>query len=225
MISIKQLLKKVVPSRILENRRKNFLIRKVLLDPDGFIVSSGFWNSVQHNLPVDQTDTPLPWTCYPMINFLKERLTRDMLLFEYGSGFSTAFFSNYVRKVFSVEYDEDWYKKVLSLNKNADNVDVIYNNLHEDYAASIARVNAGDFDVIYVDGRNRVQCCENAISFLKDDGIVILDDSEREKYCSAFTFFAQKGYAAITFMGLKPGNGMASQATVFYKRGHNCFEI
>jgi protein-L-isoaspartate O-methyltransferase len=57
---------------------------------------------------------------YSVVEFLRQRLTKNMLLFEYGSGYSTLFFSKLVKKVVSVEYDKDWYERMSKegLNEN-----------------------------------------------------------------------------------------------------------
>lgn len=225
MNNIKQLIKKFIPNKILEKRKDNFFIKQVLFNSDSFIISSGLWRSIKNNTPFDQSGKPLPWICYPMITFLKERLKKDMILFEYGSGYSTLFFADYVREVYSVEYDEVWYKKINALNKKLSNIHVAYKALNDGYAESIANLEEKLFDVIFIDGRKRVQCCMFSINFLKDNGIVILDDSEREKYQEAFTFFARQGFAHISLRGMKPTDCRETQSTIFYKRGNNCFNI
>ncbi len=225
MNSIKKIVKKIIPKKILDKRRENSLINKVLLSNESFILSSGLWNSIKNNMPIDELGKPLPWICYPMISFLKERLRKDMVLFEYGSGFSTLFFADYVSKIYSVEYDEVWYEKMIQLSREVSNIHVIYNAIDNDYAEVILKTGEKNFDVIFVDGRKRVQCCMFSINFLKDDGIIILDDSEREKYNDAFIFLKQQGYSFISLRGMKPSDCKETQSTIFYKRGNNCFNI
>lgn len=52
-----------------------------------------------HTFKVGRSQTPegqpLPWMNYNVIDFLRERLTQDMVLFEFGSGYSTFFSLNW----------------------------------------------------------------------------------------------------------------------------------
>jgi len=45
------------------------------------------------------------------------------------------------------------------------------------------------FDMIFVDGRNRVSCLRKALDLVKDDGVVILHDAEREEYRQGIELF------------------------------------
>ena len=54
----------------------------------------------------------MPWMTFDAINFLKRILHNRMMVFEYGSGGSSVFFSQFVEKVFSVEHDKGWLKLV-----------------------------------------------------------------------------------------------------------------
>ena len=80
------------------------------------------------------------------------------------------------------------------------------------------------FDIIIVDGRDRVNCVKNSIDKLKENGIIILDDSERKEYNEAKEFLFYKGYKKIEFWGIAPGVFYNKCTTVFYKE-HNCFGI
>ena len=64
-----------------------------------------FITSYKINIPCRPDGTPLPWMNYNAISFLEERLTKDLCLLEYGSGYSTPFFASFVKTVVSVECD------------------------------------------------------------------------------------------------------------------------
>jgi len=150
-----------------------------------------------------------PWTSPASILFFDKALKNDMVGLEYGSGRSTLFFSKRIKKLVSIEHNEQWYKivsKQLKENKihNVDyflfpKADVphskadldIYKNEHEEYESKNAfkayynKVNdySDDFfDFVIIDGRSRVRCGLNAIDKLKSKGIFVLDNSERERY-------------------------------------------
>ncbi len=80
------------------------------------------------------------------------------------------------------------------------------------------------FDIIIVDGRDRVNCCYHSISALSDKGVVVLDDSERTKYNDARIFFNKEGFKELSFSGISPGLFYRKSTSVFYKP-ENCLGI
>ncbi len=62
---------------------------------------------------VDLLKTHTPWLVYDAIEWLKSHLTKDMLVYEYGSGGSTLFLADLCKVLHSVEYDFSWYNKVI----------------------------------------------------------------------------------------------------------------
>ncbi len=57
-------------------------------------------------------ETELPWISLGAIKFLKKYLRNDMVIFEWGSGGSTLFFSKLVEKIVSFESHSNWYELV-----------------------------------------------------------------------------------------------------------------
>src|SRR5690606_3416554 len=109
-----------------------------------------------------------------------------MTLFEYGSGNSTLYFSNIVKKVVSVENDLDWLKRINPLLP--DNATIHYHSLDStEYEKAILNQEE-EYDLIIIDGRKRVACLKNSIERIKPQGVVILDDAERPEYSEAFSF-------------------------------------
>lgn len=68
--------------------------------------------------PIDGSGAPTPWFTYPAITFLKDIITRDQRVFEYGSGYGTLFFNACVNTCVSVEHDSQWANKLTKTNKN-----------------------------------------------------------------------------------------------------------
>jgi hypothetical protein len=71
-----------------------------------------------HDSPEDQEGVT-PWFTFPAIAFLKDVLSKDTKVFEFGCGFSTIFFNNYVGEVVSIEHNLDWMNKVKTHVPNA----------------------------------------------------------------------------------------------------------
>ncbi|MDP3906898.1 class I SAM-dependent methyltransferase [Novosphingobium sp.] len=103
-------------------------------------------------------------------------------VFEYGSGASTAWLARRAHEVISVEHHGDWHKLLSPLVAGFTNARLWHRELAgEDYIGAIAEA-GGQFDLIVVDGRRRIECLERAIPFLKPGGIVLFDDSGRKRY-------------------------------------------
>jgi hypothetical protein len=80
--------------------------------------------SLRAKRPINNNDNPIPWMNFPVVSILEERLTQDLNLFEFGSGYSTLFYARKVRAVTSVEYDESWLHIIKS--QIPENVKIIF---------------------------------------------------------------------------------------------------
>lgn len=189
----------------------------------GYLASIGWFTAFDQQQAVDASGEPIPWVTYSFIDFIKTRLTKNLSIFEYGSGNSTLFYAKNVKRVVSVEHDEAWYNKIVTAK--ASNADMIFTALEKDgeYAKK-ASLLGEKFDVIIVDGRDRVNCCKHSINALSPNGVLVLDDSEREFYEEARTFLTLNGFKELPFTGISPGLFYNKTTSVFYK-ADNCLGI
>lgn len=144
-----------------------------------------------------------PWMKKVEIDLISDILLRlgPKRCLEWGSGYSTAYFSKLIGKDstwLSVEHNRKWFEKIKHLE--ADNtriVNVAPNNYpwtdrykdgsYEDLRDYIEYPSLkGPFDFVLVDGRARADCLLRAIGFLSTDGIVILHDANRKYYHPSF---------------------------------------
>lgn len=79
-----------------------------------YLQPNGWFNDV----PVDEEGVT-PWMTFPAISFLKDVLSKETKVFEYGSGYSTIFFNQYVGETVSIEHDNEWFNKVKETVPNA----------------------------------------------------------------------------------------------------------
>ncbi len=160
---------------------------------------------------------------YPVINILKERLNKNLSLFEFGSGYSTLFYEKLVRDVTSVEYDRDWFD--LIKEKTSENVSLLHREKDIDgiYCRAIGEFDK-KFDVVIVDGSDRVNCVKQGIERLSEIGVIILDDSSRERYSEAIDYAKNKGFRVLNIEGLKPSGYRVDRTTILY-RDNNCLNI
>ena len=201
----------------------NLIYKKLIRDRTSFLHQTGWYNSLIGEKPCTLDKEEIPWLNYGFIHFLSSRLKDDFILFEYGSGSSTNYFAKKVRSVVSVEHDELWFNKIkshlpsnITLNFEPVETNGAYCKLIQKYSYL--------FDIVFVDGRDRVNCVKQSISKLSDRGIVILDNSNRERYLEIFQWMSLNGFKQLTFTGIVPGGFKLEATTVFYKNG-NCLHI
>jgi hypothetical protein len=189
----------------------------------GYLAEIGWFKAHDKESPVDANDKPIPWVTYSFIDFISPRLNKAHRVFEFGSGNSTFFYAQYAGRVVSVEHDQAWLNKILA--HKPDNAEMIFCELTKNGTYCRMPLSLGQtFDIIIVDGRDRVNCCLQCLSALSEQGVVVLDDSERDFYKPAIDFLLQQGFKQIPFSGISPGLFYRKSTTVFYKEG-NCLGI
>lgn len=189
----------------------------------GYLTEIGWFNAFRTYSPVDAEGEPIPWVTYSFIDFIADRIKSDHNVFEFGSGNSTFYYAKRARRVVSVEHDKLWFDKISALTPA--NSEMIYCELHENGEYSQKPLSLEQkFDIVIVDGRDRVNCCYHSLGALSENGVVILDDSEREKYNDARAFFVKHGYKELSFSGISPGLFYRKSTSVFYK-STNCLGI
>lgn len=206
--------------------RKHKIVRNILysfFSPDGYFNKIGWTNSVDNNLPLNNKNQPIPLATYPYLDFICERLNNQMTIFEYGSGNSTLFFASIVKEVYSVEHNKSWYYYLKY--KLPQNCHLQFIALEYDGKYSIApQLTNKKFDIVIVDGRDRVNCMKQSIQSLNDGGVIILDDSERDYYAPGIKFLLDNGFKKIDFYGIRPTHLLKACTTIFY-RNNNVLDI
>ncbi len=198
--------------------------RALIANNRSYLYESGWMKSLEAGRPVDLSGESMPWMNIPIVNFIKNRLSLKIKLFEYGSGHSTLFFANRVNRVVSVEYNQNWFNSIQKLAPA--NVKLIYKakDIDGDYCRTISDEVPEKFNAIIIDGRDRVNCAKQSVNAVSDDGIIILDDSQREKYQEAFEFLHSRGFRSMSISEIKFTDSENHQSTIFY-RNDNCFNI
>lgn len=181
----------------------------------------GWFKSYRLKQSVDAQGNPLPWYTYPFIAFIKTRIRPHFTVFEYGSGNSTIWYAARVASITAVEHDKKWYEMVLP--RLPSGASIRYRDRGERYVQAVGET--GDrYHLIVVDGRDRAKCALFAVNYLTEDGVIILDNSEREWYQAAKDGLALMGFRCLDFKGMAPIVGLETCTSVFY-RNNNCLEI
>jgi hypothetical protein len=193
------------------------------LSRDSFLCETGWFNSFSQKQSIDMLGVPLPWMTYSFIAFVEKRLCQQMEVFEYGCGNSTLWWAERVKSVISCEHDYNWYIKVKK--KSPKNVTIYHfgNGQKDNYSSAIENSDIF-FDIVIIDGENRIACAEKSIRFLKADGIVVWDNSDRIEYAEGFAFLYKNGFKQLEFHGTGPINEYRWSTSIFYRR-NNCLDI
>lgn len=180
-----------------------------------------------------------PWFSFPSIDYLAELSSPDMRVLEFGCGYSTIWWARRVSHVTSVERSTHWIAEVRhALSKHAmANVELIsfagfkgateeeikagYDPIQleptiQRYVQAGLRKNVL-YDVIVVDDVFRNEAAAAAIAQLKPGGMLILDDSERERYKPTFDLFNRMGWSFASFYGAAPYHFHEKQTTIWHK--------
>jgi hypothetical protein len=193
------------------------------LAADGYLASSGWLKSRELKMPVDVDSRPIPWYSYPVVEFLSRRVGPEMHVFEFGSGNSTLWWAERVESVTAVEHHPQWAARMATTVP--DNVSLLHVPLEEDsdYCRSTRHADK-QFHVIVIDGRDRVNCARNCLGALRDDGVIVWDDSQRSRYRSGHRYLARRDFRRVEFVGLGPMDPHPRETSIFYRDG-NCLGL
>jgi len=148
----------------------------------------------------------VPWLTEGAISFLREFIVKNPLpkVLEFGSGASTLWFDKLSSIVISIEHNQEWFNiinplvsektKIIFHKANniknpggQNNIWLDYTDfIDDDYSIEARKFPNDYFDIILIDGRNRVLCCQEARQKLKSKGLIVLDNSERNAYKECF---------------------------------------
>jgi hypothetical protein len=189
----------------------------------GTLRERGWQRSIRMRAAVDQQGVALPWFSYPAIDWLAVRIRATDRVFEWGSGSSTLWFSRHAASVVTVEHDPAFADRlhrerpanVTLLQRPAMGEDA--SEVGSPYASAIVECEP-PFDIIVVDGKERNACIEQAIPALAEDGIIVVDNSDRAAYSPGLATLAGAGLWRVDFVGMVPGFGHETTTSMFGRR-------
>jgi hypothetical protein len=183
----------------------------------------GWYRTVRRRACVDAEGNAIPWWSYSFLLFLRERLRPSLTVYEYGSGNSTLWLASRVRSIRTVETNQAWYERLRS--RLPDNVEMqfIQYERNGEYCRAIQSFHEA-FDIVIIDGFDRVRCAKNCLGALTPAGVVVFDDSHQEHLREGREFLASKGFRRLDFYGFAPQDDDNHCTSVFYRDG-NCLGI
>lgn len=210
--------KKLLPSSLFKAVRA---VTTGVVTPFTFSYQTGHFRSSLKSKALDKSGKAIPWYTYPAIDFLQQKQMDEKAVLEFGSGQSTLWWAARAKTVASFESDAAWFSYVVG--KVPNNVTLI---LTDDSAADVPRqLNGSKFDVIVVDGLDRLICAKMSVGFLSEGGAVIVDNSEGywgpDGEYPIIDFFRAEGFSRVDFYGYAPGVILPSCTSLFFKE--SCF--
>jgi predicted O-methyltransferase YrrM len=129
---------------------------------------------------------------YGAITFLGSKACGECSVFEFGSGYSTLWWASRAKQVVSCEHDQSWYEQLTKLIPS--NVTLLYRELNNSPSYANAIVDhGGTFDIVVIDGRERLACANASLPFLSSRGVLVWDDTDRERYKREFFRYISAG--------------------------------
>lgn len=174
----------------------------------------GQWRSAREGMAIDALGTALPWYTYPAIEYLNNFDFKDCNVFEFGSGNSSLYWSSRARSVISVEDNPEWFEVVNK--RKLQNQLIIHRADGAGYVRALPEQNKL-FEIIVIDGNWRFECTVEAINCLKENGIIVLDNSERKIERECGKLLRENGFVQIDFSGFGPINGYCWSTSLFIK--------
>ena len=131
---------------------------------------------------------PIPWLTTGSIEFLEQYFleNKNPKVLEFGSGSSTVWFAQRTKNLTSIEHNENWHDIVKKKLSEMDNTTVNLILKERPYDSICSQFSTETFDLILVDGRDRIRCIKAAIHLLKPGGVMMLDNSNRARYKEAY---------------------------------------
>lgn len=157
-----------------------------------------------------------PWIVPACVSYLAGEIGKHWRVLECGAGGSTAWFARRAGAVTSLEDDPSWHERVrkrLELDGLAScELRLVPRNRFPDAVAATADEG---FDLVVVDGAERVACVAAAVPKLRPDGLLVLDDSDRAEYGAVDEML--RGWPVRRFVGVRPFPLAASETSVYRK--------
>jgi protein-L-isoaspartate O-methyltransferase len=182
----------------------------------------GWHSSIRKRQPLDGKGFPTPWYTDAALEWLTPRVQLADSVFEFGAGYSTVWYGKRVRQVVSVEHDPRWLDQVRALAGS--NVTLLLRSTRgtevtvegsSTYYGALDEYPPKCFDVIVVDGMERVKCASAAFSRLCDDGIIIFDNSDRPSFRPGIDCLHEQGFGRIDFYGFVAQSGARMCTSIF----------
>jgi len=168
----------------------------------------------------------LPFIALNAFRFLKAQLRPDARIFEWSSGMSPLWFEDHCAEVHSVEDDLTWFNLISARARSAH----LYYLGGRRYVNKITEFPRGYFDLISIDGSERLACFRLVDDYLKPGGMLIIDNTDKDRvnlgdlYEIDCRLKGQARYEVHRFTGWTHGNFFPQETTICMRRSESAQE-
>jgi hypothetical protein len=155
-----------------------------------------------------------PWLPFRLIDAMSTIVDGRTRVFEYGGGGSTLWFLDRGAEVVTVEHHHAWAESLRSAASHS-RWTLLERGGGDDFQSYVRAIDgyADDwFDIVLVDGRERVSCMKAALTKVKPGGLLIVDDSDRACYAAGL---AGIPWSRQDYVGFAPAKPTLAYTTVF----------
>lgn len=168
---------------------------------------------------------PVPWLVDEAVTWLEREVSCGSIksVLEFGSGASTVWLAPRVKTLVSVEHTQEWYSKVVDTIGANQKVDCRlrprpYNTVCAE------ELPTRQFDLVIVDGKDRVECAQSSHTLVRPGGWLMLDNSDFNTPWSRPIFDLLNTWKHTTWVQEGPDqvgyiapNGIEWETTIFRK--------
>lgn len=195
---------------------------KAILTPAYFALQTGHFRSALTSKAVDRSGEPVPWYTYPAIELLRAKSFAGKRVLEFGAGQSTIWWARQAEEIVSFEGNSAWCKYVRTRIRANASLHLVDWQL-TDFEKLVPPDSR--FDVIVIDGLDRLTAAAKSRNMLNPGGVFILDNAEGywgpEGTYPIVNLFRNAGYARVDFYGFSPGNILPHCTSFFFR--DKCF--
>ncbi len=219
-------LPRLIPQSLYAYLRRAFA---AVVTPWVYSLRTGHLRSAVTGKIVDREGRPLPWYTLSALDFLSSLNFAGRRVLEFGSGYSSLWWSQRAAEVHAFEANRAWLEQVrqwVPQNVRLHALPTNAQGLAPDLEQRLAR-ELGDtrFDVIVIDGADRLACARATPQHLAADGVVVFDNSDafrdEQGRSPVLELFREQGYQRVDFYGLAPGNLFPHCTSLIFRSG--CF--
>ena len=162
-----------------------------------------------------------PWIVPSAVGHLEQIMRPHGQVFEFGSGYSTAWYAARSAWVVSLEHDAKWLRDAKQRCQDAGlaNCELRRTDL-EDFPQAINEFPDEAFDLVVVDGQDtgitdRTHCVAAAATKVRRGGHLLLDDSDNVRYRVVNDVLS--GWRVRRFTGMKPFPLVATETSIYQR--------
>lgn len=114
-----------------------------------------------------------PWIPFSAKHAIQNILTSDFTVWEIGSGFSTLWLAERVKKVISIESSKEWHDRLSHIisSESITNIDLRF-EWQAQRMADFSELQDETLDLLYIDGGPRGLCLENGFMKVRPGGYI-----------------------------------------------------